>query len=131
MNEYIEVWQNVLGTVLEWPQSRIDEFIAKWQSDLDDEDSLFYHEDPAYYVTYELLPKHVLKGILSVDRNDWPTQDRWEIFERIQYVINNNLHWHSASADEPIPEADWPKVKREIEAVLAEYGEILPSDSAD
>jgi hypothetical protein len=130
MNAYIEVWQNVLATVLGWPQSRIDEFVARWQNDLDDKDSLFYHEDPAYYVTYELLPKHVLEGILSVDKNDWPTHDRWEIFQRVQYVINDNLNWYGALAGEPVPEVDWLKVKGEIEGVLAEYGETLPSGGA-
>lgn len=127
-NEYVKVWEKVLGTVLNWPPARINAFIQAWRKDLEDEDLFFYHEDPAYYLSFELLPRKTMEAIMSLKKEDWPTPKRWEIFGRVQSTVNDHLRWYDrVFAGAPEPDVNWQKLKQDIEAVLAEYNLALPS----
>jgi hypothetical protein len=53
---YIRLWRRVIVDFLGRSESELDELIETWRDGLSDENSLFYHEPPEYYVAPKLLP---------------------------------------------------------------------------
>jgi hypothetical protein len=123
-NIYEQVWRKAL-TAFGWPNERIEWFVAQYADDLKTHDSLFYHEDPAYYLTFELLPNSACEEIkrrVNGQASGWP----WELYHPIHEMLNTALKWYENIFSGRAPEIpDWIKLKAEIEAFLAHHQERL------
>ena len=123
-NIYVHIWTKAL-TAFGWPSERIESFISRWSADLKDEHSLFYHEDPAYYLTWEILSERAVNEIqarLAGKSHGYP----WELFEPIQEIINQHLaYYDNLFAHRSPKEPDWHIVKDEISEFLAGHREAL------
>jgi hypothetical protein len=123
-NRYIHIWTKSLKA-FGWPPQRIESFISQWSADLADEESIFYHEDPAYYLTWEILPERAVDEIHA--RLAGKSAGRpWELFESVQSIINKHLRYYEKLFNhEPPEEPDWQAVKMEIMDFLGRHGETL------
>jgi hypothetical protein len=45
---YVKFWKEVLGHLLGWSDGEVEQWAAKW-SGIFEPESMFYHEEPAYY----------------------------------------------------------------------------------
>ena len=123
-NIYQQIWRKAL-IAFGWPQNRIEWFVAQYVDDLKNKNSFFYHEDPAYYLTFELLSESANNEIskrLAGKSSGWP----WELYHPIHEMINKSLNWYGRIFSGNLPEIpDWISLKAEIESFLAQHGEKL------
>jgi hypothetical protein len=59
--EYLRFWKGILGVMLGWTSEQVEQWAHKWDPHgIDDEDSMFYHELPTYYVGRLIIPQSIL-----------------------------------------------------------------------
>ena len=56
--EYFRVWKAAFGEIVHWPENRVVNW-AKRFSQMDDPDSLFYHQSALWYVVPWLTPRSI------------------------------------------------------------------------
>ena len=111
-DEYLKVWQAVLGEWLGWPQHRIDGFASRWLADMRDEHSLFYQNLPLWYITPLLIQPGVRERLC-------PATVR-EIEKDLEQAIMNHDPGYSQEG------YDWEPARLRAVAVLQRYGATLP-----
>jgi hypothetical protein len=110
-DEYLKVWQAVLGSWLGWPQHRIDSFVSRWVADMRDERSLFYQNLPLWYITPLLIQPGVRERLC-------PATVR-EIEKDLEQAIMN----HDPGCTQG---CDLEPARLRAVAVLQRYGATLP-----
>jgi hypothetical protein len=69
MNEqaqyYIRFWRRIVVDFLGRGEAELDELVAKWRYGLAEENSMFYHEAPEYYVAPNLVPEALARSLPS------------------------------------------------------------------
>jgi hypothetical protein len=123
-NLYEQIWRNALAA-FGWPAERVEWFVAQHAEDLKEKDSFFYHEDPAHYLTFELLSETANEQIRSRLRRKSPGSP-WELYHPVHDMLNQALNWYGfAFKQESLGMPDWKTLKADIQAFLAERGEAL------
>jgi hypothetical protein len=123
-NLYVQIWRKAL-TAFGWPADRLEWFVAQYAKDIQDDNSLFYHEDPAHYLTLELLSESANEEIakrLGSQSSGWP----WELYHPVHEMLNTALDFYNHTFKSELPNMpDWAKLKSEIQIFLAQHGEKL------
>lgn len=123
-NIYVQIWRQAL-TAFGWPEDRIAELIARYQSDLQNPDSLFYHEDPAYYLTFELLSNRA-NELFEYRIGGGGQGSPWELHSPVHQILTRALDWYTTLFKGIPPRfPDWEQVKLEIGSCLAKHNETL------
>jgi hypothetical protein len=107
---YEAVWRRVLEGWLRWPKERVDRFILNYDDDLNDQNSIFYHDVALYYVIPRLIPSHLGLEIGAY----------CSLYSSIDQAIGPTLEV------ERNPQFDWEAAKSRVEAVLASHDAALP-----
>ncbi len=111
-------WAVALRELLNWPPSRISDWIKKEEDTCTEEGHFGWclHETPAYWLARLLISPQVKaaaeqKGVRT-----------WILKGRLQCAIEDNkgIKYYFG------PGPDWEACRRRVEAVLAEYGGTLP-----
>lgn len=104
---YLTFWGDLLRGMLDWTPEQVAEWSEFWDTpeDLQDVNSLFYHEDPLYYVISAVAPIRIWRTlsfregrgleneligavILGAGR-DWETRIDWQAARvRVEEVLN-------------------------------------------
>lgn len=118
-SEYVAVWRRILEGWLHWPEARIQRFIARWEEELTApepsvDSQLFFHDTPIEYVSSLLQPPSLRARPIG------PEDDPVEIEHKIERAVNQDYACNSN-------QYDWDAARRRVEAVLAEYGAVLPT----
>jgi hypothetical protein len=111
-DEYLKVWQAVLAGWLGWPQHRIDGFVSRWLADMSDENSLFYHKLPLWYITPLLIQPGVRERLCPSTVH--------EIEKELEQAIMNHDPGHTQHG------YDWEPARLRAVEVLQHYGASLP-----
>jgi hypothetical protein len=111
-DEYVKVWQAVLGGWLGWPQHRIDGFTSRWLADMGDENSLFYQKLPLWYITPLLIQPGARERLC-------PATIR-EIENDLEHAIMNHDPGFTQDG------YDWDRARLRALAALQPYGATLP-----
>jgi hypothetical protein len=116
-SEYVAVWRRILGGWLHWPAPRIERFVARWEEELTApepaESQMFFHDTPIEYLSQLLQPPSLRA------RRIGPDDDPMEITHKIEHAVNVDYAYNS-------DQYDWDAARARVEAVLAEYGAVLP-----
>jgi len=64
---YIRLWRRVVVDFLGRSEAELDELVSKWREGLVEENSVFYHEAPEYYVAPKLVPESLARSLPSRD----------------------------------------------------------------
>jgi hypothetical protein len=111
-HKYVRYWIVALQKLLEWDSSRAMAWAARFQSELNDEDSLLYRELPMCEISFLLVPNSV-----RAKRDDF---DLRSVASRLE-----NAFWLPDYSEAELSKYDWNAAIARINTVLAEYGESL------
>ena len=65
---YIRLWRRIVVDFLGRSEAELDELVGEWRGGLGEENSMFYHEAPEYYVAPKLVPESLAP---SLPTSDW------------------------------------------------------------
>jgi len=102
---YINFWLLVFGDLLGWTLPDVERWAAVW-GDFGEEDSMFYHESPAYYAS-TVFSRRIRQASGEDNTRKWV-----DLAGRIQVILERVEKDSHAGKD-----IDWAVVAREIEAV--------------
>jgi hypothetical protein len=117
-DDYLAVWRALFRELLGWSDVETLAWAARWtdaagHSPLDDPDDIFYHETPQYWAVGALIPPGLQE---QIGHTDWLT-----LQQRVKGVFATG-----ESRESPLT-ADWRPYRRQIAAIMAEYGITLPT----
>lgn len=146
---YLSVWKKALTVLLGWSEDQIERWSECYRRDLDDPDSMFYHEPPLYYVVPLLIPRRLAwrlshrdemrlfeRLMSALEGGDWTglppelarLKEEMPLFEWLplfevyrQELLRTNVWLNELNVDA----YDWSAAKRRVEKILEEYGETI------
>lgn len=112
-DHYLSAWKKVFHVFLGWSEADALKW-AEWCDEFlePDDNAMFYHEPPMYYVALGLVPKRLTMSLEGMEL----TRFGW----RIQDLIEDGDEFCSCK-----PDFDWQAAKIRVEKLLNEYGESL------
>jgi hypothetical protein len=111
-NEYFEYWAEVLHQLLGWDRRHVMIWALQFESQINDENSLLFHEEPGFYLATLLVPDSI--------------KERTTRIETIRLAGRLVQSIYLGRADEgSARDYDWEAAKHRLNAILAEYGENL------
>jgi hypothetical protein len=111
-DHYMQWWKGVLGTILGWTSEQVEQWAHKWDPHgIDDENSLFYHEAPSWYVANILIPDYLT--------DECNTTTIVKLDRQIEHALNfdDNAQYVALQLET----YDFEAAKRRVEAVLKKY----------
>lgn len=114
---WLRAWHDTFTTLLKWGEPKIREFVAKWESRLNDGDSMFWHEDPAYWVTYE-----VIKEVFGEDPCRYLGHEQYRKLDNELYSALS----HGWNVRQAVESRNWQEKRAVVADILAPYGGRLP-----
>lgn len=105
---YLAAWARMLPPLLGWSDEQTATWSRQWEPQMNDEYSLFFHEDPIWYVVPLLIPDGVTSRL-------GPMQ-RVALERRINHAVIDEpaFAWSS-------PDVDWAAARARVARVLADY----------
>ena len=103
---YLAAWRRMLPALLGWSDEQTAAWSRKWERQMIDEYSLFYHEDPIWYVVPLLIPPGIWSRLRGLER---------VALERLVHeALAADVTWSS-------PDADWAAARVRVAQLLDRY----------
>ena len=113
---YIRLWRRVVVDFLGRSEFELDELVSKWREGLVEENSMFYHEAPEYYVAPKVVPESLSRSLSPHDfmrlcwaiypiigRHDRESELAAECFEPLRRELDRTIAaWLAANRREGI-----------------------------
>jgi len=117
-NAYTDVWRGVLRQVLDWPDTKLEFFIARWQA-VQDFEGLYSltHDWPESFVVPLCVPESLRADLRRMENHEL---ERLEI--RLQTIVQ-----HKVRSKQNRDDLNWSLVKKGITSALSEFGHKLPT----
>ncbi len=120
---YVAVWRQILRGWLRWSAERFDDWIARFDADLNDKGNpLFYHEDELYYVVAQLVPRDLGEQLMWV-----PSRRSYSSLGELLADLDEAIRGRPVMPEWGGPDFDWDAARQRVEAVLRGHGKTLPT----
>lgn len=102
---YARTWVNALNVLLGWPEERTLAWAEQYRTDLNDENNLFFHRTPSYYLIKLIVPETLKESLGARERLE------------LRNLLLINIERDGIFCCDR-PSFDWRLVKRRIARVL-------------
>ena len=110
--EYVRLWTHMLRTFIGWSDHQVARWALRFEGDIADEYSVFYHEAAEWYVANTVLGTRLVRTVEPARF--------YVLIREIEGVLRDEL----VKAGN-IDDIDWQPAREKINGLLGKYGESL------
>jgi hypothetical protein len=146
---YLDTWKRALAAILGWDDDRVVRWASQYAEGLKGEDPWFYRETSIFYIAPLLITERLRKRLklkqlsklerdlqmaiefgattmpadLALLKDTLPFFEWLPKFEEFRKSAVEKALWFSEGCADVF---DWESAKKRVQAVLEQYGEVLP-----